>query len=191
MSEHHETGRASENVTDAPRPIWTTDADRWREQAVAKFGKAAVAAAEDRESEILGHKPVSAADRQWIRRARKKGLLHPFEKGFSERVAREMFGGLSPQAIRKRVKRRSHLDYMKHLADAAQAGDKAAETKLRKVLNVGKFNRLYDKFYAFVSAWDRASDEHHRMLVENTRGDLQDDLARIWHEASASGEEAA
>jgi hypothetical protein len=178
VSEHHETDGTVENVTE---DVFEANKKRWdaeRERAVAVHGEEKVAAAEDRWDEITDWKkrgPKSAADRAWMYRAKKAGLLTSqfFEKEDPE-------PGVTWASYRKWAKRSNHREYIRDLLTKAQAGDKEAEAKLRDQLDIRDFNRLVDYYKRFVSAFDRATDENRRLLAINFPNTM-DDLSCIWN----------
>lgn len=161
MTARHETGHASENVTAYQRE----QADRAR--CVAIHGEAAVAAAEKRELELYDRKSMTLAERAWLYRARKRKLVPQREPPLNDSDP-SPFGGGTYGAMRKAWKRYHRREYLKRVCDKAQAGDAEAEITLREQIEIGHFNRLYDKFYAFANAWDRAPRSRRQTMLANT-----------------------
>jgi hypothetical protein len=168
----------SERNENAPRFNSVTD----RAERIAIHGKAAVDAAEGKYVRLFDKKPQSGADRAWIFRARKRRLIEPYGgPGCYERWVREEYGdkAQSSASFKRTMQRHHYRNHLHSLLERAQAGDEKAEADLREQRDVREFNRLADHYTAFVSAFDRASDENRKTLAKNFP-DAMGDLARIW-----------
>jgi hypothetical protein len=157
MTERNENGHASENVTG-------------RAGRVAIHGEEAVAAAEARADSIGKYggdsRPATSAERAWLHRARKRGLLGRAEPASPE--VPDYLGGGSWDAYRKLHKRRHRREYLRKLVDQAQAGDATAEATLREQIEVDNFNKLYCKYQSFIREWYRAPDRRRQVMLTNT-----------------------
>lgn len=119
-------------------------------------------------------RPMTGAERAWIARMRKKGLLLPPIKA-PDPIRPDPFGDSSTdragwRSARRTMARRRHLEWLAQQPPEVQAQQAA----------VRRFNYLFNAWEQFERAWRNAPPENKRQMLTNSL--IVEDIAAIHNE---------